>query len=342
MRFCQCCNSLANTNYINNINITIVDEINLNNELIIKYCSNCYFYFIESNNKQEDYDNYYLNYNNYRNYILSNDKDIECSIYLKNNLDKNVKTILDYGCGNKILSEYLNSTYDVDNYDIGMDHIDKKYDCLVLSHVLEHIYDIKPFIENLKKYITNDGYLYIEVPNMEYYKEFINFGPLQEISLEHINFFSKYALSKLMINNNFIPIKIEDCYFHINENKYYIIRGIFKINNNNNSFETYLNNGFNIINNINIKSKNIYIYGCGQLLFKIFDKLNNENSIINIIDDNSSYLLKKIKNIEIINFEMYKKISNDNDNILIVTLNYKDNIKNKLLSIGKKINIYEI
>ena len=253
MRFCQCCDSLSNTNIINNINITIVDEINLNGELIIKYCEKCYFYFLESNNNQADYDYYYLNYNNYKNYVLSNDKDKECSIYLKNNLDKNVKTIIDYGCGNKILSEYLNSTYDVDNYDIGMNNIDKKYDCLVLSHVLEHIYDINPFIENLKKYIKNDGYLYIEVPNMEYYKEFINFGPLQEISLEHINFFSKYSLSKLMINNNFIPIKVEDSYFHINENKYYIIRGIFKINSNNNSFETYLNNGFNIINSINIK-----------------------------------------------------------------------------------------
>ena len=340
MRNCQCCKSLIE-NYIYKLTITPINEINLNNELKIKYCKECYFYFVDSNNNQDDYNEYYLKFNSYKdtNNKTNNDKDEKCFNYLINNLDKNIKNILDYGCGNKILSNFLNKIYNVDIFDIDMEKNEKKYDCVILSHVLEHIYDIQSFINLLKINIKEDGYLYIEVPNMEYYDKFNIFGPLQEISIEHINFFSKYSLSKLMVNHGFIPTQIIDDYFTINSNKYYIIRGIFKLNRNNNSFNNYLEDGVQYINNIKIKNKKLYLYGCGQFLFKIFNYLNENNFIINIIDDNICNLNKNIKNINIINFEMYKNIAKDDDNILITTLNYKDIIINKINLLNKNINI---
>jgi len=96
-----------------------------------------------------------------------------------------------------LISEYLKKqNFNVDLYDIGMEENEKKFDCIILSHVLEHIYDLNNFVINLDKNLNNNGLIYIEVPNAEFYDKF---DPLQEINIEHINFFSKLALSNKSI-----------------------------------------------------------------------------------------------------------------------------------------------
>ena len=83
-----------------------------------------------------------------------------------------------------------------------------KYDCLVLSHVLEHIYDLNSFIDKISENINDNGFLYIEIPNAEFYDKIVDICPLQEINLEHINFFSKYALNKILIHHNYTCLTI--------------------------------------------------------------------------------------------------------------------------------------
>lgn len=222
----------------------------------------------------------------------------------------------------------------------------KKYDCLILSHVLEHIYDLNGFINNVSENINDDGFLYIEIPNADFYEEIKNICPLQEVNIEHINFFSKYAINKLLINNGFYCVCLEDDYFILKESKYFVIRGIFKKNINNKSFEKYIDYGSNVLQSYNFDSlkiyENIYIYGCGQLLFKIFDSIKYNCNIINIIDDNYCYFDKNINNVNIINYEKFKEKCKDGDNVLLTTMIYDEIIKKKLLLIDKKINIIEL
>jgi len=342
MKNCLICKSEKDISKINEIILNIPSDINLNSKLDIYYCSSCYYYYSDSNNNQDDYNNYYKNFNNYKEYVISEDKDLKCCEFLKSQLNKNnIKNVIDYGCGNSVLYNLLKSYYnDVDTYDIGMPEIEKKYDCVVISHVLEHIYDINDFISNINNVLNDDGYVYIEVPNAEFYKEFKNNGPLQEINIEHINFFSKYALNKLMLKHNFVASVIIDDYFMLNNNKYYIIRGLFKKVKNNNSFINYLEYGVNQINSLDIKVyNNLYIYCCGQFLFKILHKFKNSN-IINIVDDNQCYLNKTINNIEIIDFNILESKIKENDNIFIATIISAKNIINKLKKLDIKINIY--
>lgn len=354
MRPCYCCSNYC-SNEVLKLNLQIINDINLNNIIRVNYCKDCYFYFSESNNTQEDYNYYYQNFNKYNTDTVSIDKDQKCVDYLLANLDDNIKTILDYGCGNGLISQKLKEIYEVNTFDIGMKNPEKKYDCLIINHVLEHIYDLDDFVNKIKLNVVDNGLVYIEIPNAEYYEEFNNFGPLQEINLEHINYFSKLALSKLMVKHNFIPLKINDDYFNINNSKYYIIRGLFKLNCNNKSFEKYIEYGRNKIENITFintayyntahyNSKSIYVYGCGQYLFKIFNKISEEYDIINIIDDNPSYLHKKVNNVLIINFEEFKfnmDIASNSCTVLIATLNHKDKIKEKLNKISN-INYIDI
>lgn len=347
MRVCNICNTDTTLEKLETIQLTLPSCINLNNTIDIKKCKECYFYFSDSNNTQDCYNKYYLQFNNYPNYVITNEKDQKCYDFLLANLHKSDK-ILDYGCGNRELVNKLKTNFEVaDGYDIGMTKPDKKYNTIILAHVLEHIYDINDFIKKVEELFDTSSScnkIYVEIPNAEYYKLMTSICPLQEINLEHINFFTKFALNKLMIKHNFCCQMLIDDYFTINNEKYYVIRGIFTKNTNNLSFENYLSDGsmtiqsfhFDVIN----KCNNIYVYGCGQLLFKILKYINTQ--IINIVDDNICYSGKDINNINIINYDEFKNKVKDDDNILITTLMSFDKIKSKLEIINKKINIIKL
>ena len=308
----QCVICYKKIKNVTEIKLTLVDDIPLNDKLCINYCSDCVFYFSNSNNTDENYIDYYTNFNNYSQVYSFTDKDQKCYEYINQICKvKNIHTILDYGSGNNELSKLLQSEYEVSQYDIGMEQNANKYDCLILSHVLEHIFNVNDFISQISQNINDDGILYIEVPNADFYDKITDICPLQEINIEHINFFSKTALIKLLTKYDYYCIDIQDDFFNIKNMNYYVIRGIFKKYNAciTNSFQTYMNNGLQIINSYNYTNlqayKSIYVYGCGQFLFKIFDKITEHCTIINIIDDNPCYLNKKIQNAEIIFYMLF-------------------------------------
>ncbi len=343
MRVCPICNTHNNT-AIYTIPLTLLDDIKLNNIINVYKCISCEFYYSDSLNTQEDYDSYYNTFNNYKNYINYSDKDLQCYNFLNTHLTKyNVNTILDYGSGNGQLSKLLSSKFNINEFDIGMVNNKEQYDCVILSHVLEHIYDIKTFINKIKLNLNKNGILYVEVPNVEFYDRLTNISPLQEINIEHINFFSKNTLNKLLSSCGFTPLIITDDTFKIKQDNYYVIRAIFKINNSIESLERYIHNSNLILNNYNFNSLKkyncIYIYGCGQLLFKIFNKLIHHTNIVNIIDDNLCYTGKNINDISIIDFELYKNKSNNNDIILLTTLIYDNIIKHNIYNFNKNITV---
>ena len=122
VRSCAICNCFeTNIENIHNFELTLVNDINLNNHLDLKYCNKCKFYFSDSNNIQEDYNKYYMNFNNYKNENYCKDKDVRCFDYLFKKLPNEVKNILDYGSGNGTLAELLSNKFNVEQFDIGME-----------------------------------------------------------------------------------------------------------------------------------------------------------------------------------------------------------------------------
>jgi FlaA1/EpsC-like NDP-sugar epimerase len=222
-----------------------------------------------------------------------------------------------------------------------------KYECLILSHVLEHIYDVNAFLQKIDKNVKPDGLLYIEVPNAEFYDKINDITPLQEINIEHINFFSKYSLNKLLINHGYYAVSLKDDYFKIKENNYYVIRGVFIKSKINLALPSYITRGNEIINTFNYSKLNeyeqIYIYGCGQFLFKTLSNIQKCTKVINIIDDNLCYYNKIINGVSIINFEKYREKTKKSDIILLTTLIYDEIIRNKIKSIDNiNVNVISI
>jgi len=73
----------------------------------------------------------------------------------------------------------------------------RTYGAIILSAVLEHIPDISIFFKNLKSWMAPGGFLAIDVPDLEFFKNSKN-APFQELSVEHVNFFTAASLKNLL------------------------------------------------------------------------------------------------------------------------------------------------
>ena len=71
-----------------------------------------------------------------------------------------------------------------------------RFDLIILSHVLEHIYDIEIAMQNISHMLKDNGMVYIEVPDASRYHDFY-IKPFYYFDLEHINHFDKQALTNL-------------------------------------------------------------------------------------------------------------------------------------------------
>jgi SAM-dependent methyltransferase len=70
------------------------------------------------------------------------------------------------------------------------------FDCVILSHVLEHVQDLEAAIHSIRQLLVDGGCAYIEVPDASRYAECLA-APFQDFNTEHINHFSLTCLVNL-------------------------------------------------------------------------------------------------------------------------------------------------
>jgi SAM-dependent methyltransferase len=80
--------------------------------------------------------------------------------------------------------------------------LDASYDVVVLSHVVEHLVDVRAALSAVRDLLSADGVCYVEVPDADRYstREFV---PLYFLDSEHINHFNRAALQNLGWVNGF-------------------------------------------------------------------------------------------------------------------------------------------
>ncbi len=213
----------------------------------------------------------------------------------------------------------------------------RKSDVLIVRHILEHSYNIKKFILNLKKLINKNGYIVFEVPDCEE-----SFKKRDYVSLweEHIFYFTKKTLLNLLIKSGFKIVYFER-YNYSYENVLIAIVSLDNFNSNvRNTKYDFSKIKFNYKNLISDRSiihkkiqnfkKNNYkicLFGTGHSALTFINILKMHDKIDLIIDDdknkenmqfpgsllkikNSNYLKKFDKIIIIlgVNFESEKKI----------------------------------
>lgn len=87
-----------------------------------------------------------------------------------------------------------------------------QYDLIILTHVLEHLYDPVRVINKCSSIQENSSWLLIEVPLFERADKF----PPGLLTLEHLNYFSESTLLRLLYLSGYVPYLVEKL-FYINE-----------------------------------------------------------------------------------------------------------------------------
>jgi SAM-dependent methyltransferase len=70
------------------------------------------------------------------------------------------------------------------------------FDCILLSHVLEHVQDLRGAMDAVRQLLADDGSVFIEVPDASRYADYLA-APFQDFNTEHINHFSLISLVNL-------------------------------------------------------------------------------------------------------------------------------------------------
>jgi SAM-dependent methyltransferase len=70
-------------------------------------------------------------------------------------------------------------------------------DCVVLSHVLEHLQDVGTGLGNALRLLRRDGTIYVEVPDATRYAACVA-APFQDFNTEHLNHFGPTSLRSLL------------------------------------------------------------------------------------------------------------------------------------------------
>jgi SAM-dependent methyltransferase len=76
------------------------------------------------------------------------------------------------------------------------------FDLVLLGHTLEHFHHPVDFILKIKKLVSDDKFLYIEVPDLKNYAEWGD-----ALYWKHMQLFNKFTLNKILIDSGFTPLK---------------------------------------------------------------------------------------------------------------------------------------
>ena len=219
-----------------------------------------------------------------------------------------------------------------------------KSDVLIVRHILEHCYDIKSFLLNLKKLIKKNGYIVFEVPDCE--QSFLKRDYVMMWE-EHVFYFTKNSFINLLRASGF-KVEYFERYKYSYEN---ILIAIVSSGNNYLSFNKKNKLQKNHFNNKNLKKdkflikekikklkeKNflICLFGTGHSALTFVNILNIQNQLDLIVDDDKNKIKMVLPGTDL-------KITNSNnlknlDKIIILLgVNYES--EKKIISKIKKIN----
>ena len=226
MRDCPICDS-QRRELLNTQKIFKLPPISLSDQIQIYECQSCHFIFSDTLVEQSTYDNYYQSSTKY---LFKNDfseLEIKRANQLVDSIDKyfSLETrILEIGSGSACLMFCLaargyknlmavDPSYDSSDIDklpfkalpglIGnLPKAVADAELVIYIHVLEHLFDLKLFMNELKQTFSSDVALYIEVPDATRYCDYIE-SPFQDFNFEHINHFSPEVLQFFFERNCF-------------------------------------------------------------------------------------------------------------------------------------------
>ena len=211
-------------------------------------CDGCGFVYADVKASQKVYNNYYREISKYEAVSATTNWDKGKLPPLEKYLDKD-SLILDIGCANGELLEKLKekgfrklagidlSSGCLENVEnkgfrsycgnfINI-HLSLNFDGVILSHVFEHIYDLREAVRSLRRLVVDNGIAYVEVPDASRYADY-HIAPYHYFDFEHINHFDEYSLIRIMAIGDFEPLEIIKKESFVGDHKYPAVGVVFR------------------------------------------------------------------------------------------------------------------
>lgn len=351
-------------------------------------CSACGFVYADTSVTQDEYDLFYAKYSKYEDNKTATGggetpwerkRFDETASFVSSFLPDRKAGILDIGCANGGLLKSLKELgytklFGVDPSPACVENVRRSgidarigslsdpfnfslYDCILMSHVLEHVINLKGVLTSIYLSIctANDKhktYVYIEVPNASRYNDYV-FAPFQDFNTEHINHFSQRCLESLMEMSGFkviskgekeiesspgMPYPAIYSVSVINDqcpNQFSIAKDVELVSNIRDYIaksRTILAKIDNKIQQVLAKSNRLIVWGTGQLVMKLLAETSLAKAdIVAFVDNNPMNRGKTLKNTQIISPE---KIGNLPHPILVTTLLHQKEIAEQINFLG--------
>tara|TARA_B110000008_G_C16977334_1_gene566433 strand:+ start:2145 stop:4103 length:1959 start_codon:yes stop_codon:yes gene_type:complete len=236
----------------------------------------------------------------------------------------------------------------IDEYFLKNTIVNEKYDFYIHSHVLEHVWNPREFIESIGNNMSTNSYHCFIVPHL---KETFSKKYTNALDFEHNFFIIEDYINVILHNNNFEIIEKE---FYLDHSIIYITK---KIENNNLILKTFpnlyeenkkialdfYNYHIDLIEKLNKQIDNfdgeLYLFGgTGFSIFLIMFGLKIDK-IINILDNDTEKENKKVygTNFIVKNPEIIK--DKHNVAVIVKAASYQEEIETQLYQLNNKIII---
>lgn len=275
------------------------------------------------------------------------------------------KRVVDVGCGQGGFLQYLyqqgyknvkgvdldlqNVKYTRDELNIDVvqgsagDIPDREVDFLVYNFIFEHIFDLREAVKSAWDSLKDEGYLFVEVPDVECYAEHPFFPHYYFALHEHINHFSSATLNKLFTDAGFSFVKSEKNIYDMGNGvlnpMIYVVyqkKGTqvlpSKREQNNSKFgaKQYLQLGDIALNKISNLTEewgknrnNLYIWGACLELFALLGNCDMLNCNIKaVLDSSSKKIGRTVSGIPVTSSEIISKLGDNDTVVLISTLHH--------------------
>ena len=343
-------------------------------------CKKCGFAFADSIPEQEYFDVYYRELSKYEHQEtlgqpteFEKNQFVDLANYIGKYIPSYQERILEIGCANggllnelrkqkfenlvgvdpsPLCSKNAKQLYDIDveiNTISGINKKHSEFDFIIMVAVLEHIRDIGKSILKIKDFLSSDGKIFIEVPDVIKFGFYTSvYAPYMEFSVEHINYFSPQSLTALMSMYGFATVSLKQAsYDDGSKNKNYVIRGVFQKRNiakqqniefdidtviglmnyiiTSNQAEDYT---LQIINMLVEDETPVIVWGVGSHTLRLLAISNLEKAkIVAFVDSNINYCGKEINGVPIL---LPEELGNKKEAILISTRVYQSKIVNQI------------
>lgn len=349
-------------------------------------CESCGFVYADTKSTQDDYDKFYEFMSKYESGVTSGAGD---SVYEYEHFKKMIDDIqkyfskdfsfVDIGCAcGGLLKEIRKRGYeDVTGIDPSskcieelksskikgvqgklsdLNKLEHKYDFALLSHVFEHVLTPKEAVENISKIITDNGFVYVEVPDAESYNKFDKV-PFYYFDIEHINHFSLYHLALLFENSGYeIVFKKQGKYLVAEDSFYPMIGILFRKNpkikkkseskldlNLRNSIIEYISNSINkakflTFDNLIKSQEEIIIWGAGSYTTRLLGTTDlGKCNIKYFIDNDRNKHNKTLACAKVVTPE--EGLKDFCGKVLIASVLHAKQIKEQIFTLNKNIEV---